>query len=139
MESPYHLIGKKRVSPVAIQNKVNIQAMWRWLAVVPWMGVIFALSATPSIATPLEPAYDFTLKKLAHITVYAVLTILLFWALRLHITHKGQTLLAAAFVTGLYACSDKWHQTFVAGREGTLRDVGIDALGAVGMSVWLRI
>ena len=124
------------VPSIMYDNKVIV---WRWLAVILWMGVIFALSATPSIATPLEPAYDFTLKKLAHITVYAILTILLFRALRLHITNKGHAVVTAALLAILYALSDEWHQTFVPGREGTLRDVGIDAVGAVGMSMWLRI
>ena len=74
MDSPDVLIGKKRVSRIAIHTKVNAQAVWRWSAVILWMGAIFALSATPSIATPLEPVYDFTFKKLAHVTVYAILT-----------------------------------------------------------------
>ena len=139
MHSRHVVITKNRASRISIHNKVNVQALWRWLAVILWMGVIFALSATPSIATPLEPAFDFTLKKLAHITVYAILTILLFRALRLHITNKDHAVVTAALLTILYALSDEWHQTFVPGREGTLRDVGIDAIGAVGMSMWLRI
>jgi hypothetical protein len=44
----------------------------RWSAVVFWMGGIFALSGTPSLASPFEPVYDFILRKLAHLTVYAV-------------------------------------------------------------------
>jgi VanZ family protein len=139
MDSQRVLIGKKRVSGLGVHNKLNAQAVWRWSAVVLWMGAIFALSATPSIATPLEPLYDFTFKKVAHVTVYAILTVLLFRALRFHITHKGRALLTAALVAVLYAFSDEWHQTFVPGREGTLRDVGIDAIGAVGMSMWLGI
>ena len=139
MHSPHLLIGKKRVSRVAIHKKVNVQAVWRWSAVILWMGVIFAISAAPSIATPLEPLYDFTFKKVTHVTVYGILTVLLFWALRIHIRHKGRALVTAALVAVLYAFSDEWHQTFVPGREGTLRDVGIDAVGAVGMSMWLRI
>ena len=139
MHSPHVLIGKKRVSCVAIYKEVNVQAVWRWSAVILWMGVIFALSAAPSIATPLEALYDFTFKKVAHVTVYGILTVLLFWALRIHITHKGRALVTAALVAVLYAFSDEWHQTFVPGREGTLRDVAIDAVGAVGMSMWLRI
>jgi VanZ family protein len=138
MDSPGVLIGKKRASGVVIQ-KVSLQVAWRWLAVILWMAMIFALSATPSIATPLEPVYDFTFKKLAHITVYAILTILLFRALRLHITNKGHAVVIAVLLAILYALSDEWHQTFVPGREGTLRDVGIDAIGAVGMYMWLRI
>jgi VanZ family protein len=122
-----------------IHRRMNVQAVWRWSAVILWMGAIFALSATPSIATPLDPLYDFTFKKLAHMIVYATLTVFLFRALRLHITRKGHALLTAALVAISYAFSDEWHQTFVPGREGTLRDVGIDAIGAVGMSMWLGI
>ena len=129
MDSPDVLIGKKRVSRIAGHNKVNAQAIWRWSAVILWMVMIFAVSATPSIATPLEPVYDFTFKKVAHVTVYAILTVLLFRAFRLHITHKGHALFAAALVAVLYAFSDEWHQTFVPGREGTLHDVAIDAVG----------
>jgi VanZ family protein len=122
-----------------IQKKVNVQAVWRWLAVMLWMVAIFTLSATPSIATPFEPGYGLTFKKFAHVTVYGISTGLLFWAVRMHITHKGRALVTAALVAVLYACFDEWHQTFVPGRAGTLRDVGIDAVGAVGMSMWLRI
>jgi len=102
------------------------------------MGAIFAVSDIPSIATPFEPAYDFSFKKLAHVTVYGILTELLFSAVRIHIRHKGYALLIAAFVAFLYACSDEWHQTLVPGREGTLRDIVIDAAGAVGASIWIR-
>jgi len=81
------------------------------------MGAIFALSATPSIATPFEPVYDFTFKKIVHVTVYGILTALLFNALRIHIRHRGYALLTAAVVAILYAFSDEWHQTFVPGAK----------------------
>jgi VanZ family protein len=102
------------------------------------MGLIFAVSAIPSIATPLEPVYDFTFKKLAHATEFGILTALLFSAVRMHIRHESHALVTAVLITVLYAVSDEWHQTFVPGREGTSRDVAIDTLGAVGMSIWLR-
>jgi VanZ family protein len=51
--------------------------LWRWSSVILWMGLIFALSSIPSIETLLEPTSDFTVKKLAHVTVYGILTILL--------------------------------------------------------------
>ncbi len=109
-----------------------MKVVMRWLAVVLWMGVIFALSATPSLASPFEPVYDFILRKLAHVTIYAVLTTLLFRAFRLHMARATYAWLLAMLVAGLYACSDEWHQTFVPGREGSLRDVGIDTLGIAG-------
>jgi VanZ family protein len=115
---------------------VIVHPALRWLAVVLWMGVIFALSAAPSLRSPFEPFFDFILRKLAHIAEYGVLTALLFSALRVHITREGHALLIAVLVAVLYAFSDEWHQTFVPGREGSLRDVAIDGLGVVGVSLW---
>jgi VanZ family protein len=96
------------------------------------MGLIFALSATPSFASPFEPIYDFILRKLAHVTVYAVLTLLMHGALRQHMVRSTHTWLLALLIAMLYACSDEWHQTFVPGREGTVRDVVIDSVGIIG-------
>ena len=115
-----------------------MQAMWRWLAVVLCMGVIFALSATPSLASPFEPFYDFVLRKLAHGAEYVVLTALLFRALRLHMARRDHALLMAILVAMMYAFSDEWHQTLVPGRDGSLRDVSVDALGIAAMAIWLR-
>jgi VanZ family protein len=113
----------------------------RWLAVVLWMGAIFVLSNVPSLAPlapPLEPSGDFMAKKLAHMAEYAILTALLFHAVRPHVKRAPHALLISALVGILYAFSDEWHQTFVAGRHGSLRDVGLDALGIAGISAWLR-
>lgn len=135
MHSPRVLVVKVLPFRIANQRSVIFQAALRWSAVVSWIGVIFALSAIPSFATPLDPFYNFILKKLAHLTEYVILTALLFWALRLHITRRAQVVLMAALIAVLYAISDEWHQTFVPGREGSLRDVAIDALGVVGVSL----
>jgi VanZ family protein len=138
MQSSYVLIGKRRVSRIPIHKRGTVQAVLRWLAVILWMGAIFAVSDISSIATPFEPVYDFTFKKLAHVAVYGILTALLFSAMRMHIRHRGYALFTAVLIAILYAFSDEWHQTFVPGREGTLRDVAVDALGAVGAFIWLR-
>jgi VanZ family protein len=121
---------------IGIQENVIVHPALRWLAVVLWMGLIFALSATPSLRSPFEPFFDFILRKLAHMGEYGVLTALLFSALRVHITREGHALLIAVLVAVLYAFSDEWHQTFVPGREGSLRDVAVDGLGVVGVSLW---
>jgi VanZ family protein len=92
-----------------------------WLPVVVWAGVIFALSSIPALGTGLG-GWDVLLRKLAHITEYAVLAFLLRRAL------SAPWAFAAAV---LYAISDEIHQSFVRGREGRLRDVLIDAVGIV--------
>jgi VanZ family protein len=135
----HSLLAKKPVRWMTIRGNVNKKAALWWLAAILWMGAIFVLSAIPSITTPFdEPAYDFTFKKFAHVTVYGILTALLFGALRIHIKHQVYALLTAILVSVLYGCSDEWHQTFVPGRKGTLRDVAIDGVGAIVASVWLR-
>ena len=38
----------------------------------------------------------------------------------------------------LYACTDEFHQSFVAGRGSTVIDVGIDALGSGFALLWAK-
>ena len=94
----------------------------RYLPALVWMGVIFALSAQPDLSTGLG-TWDFVLRKLAHMSEYAVLWLLWWRALGLR-----RPLLAAAIAVA-YAATDEVHQTFVAGRHGTPVDVAIDAVG----------
>jgi VanZ family protein len=101
--------------------------MLRWVAVLLWMGGIFVLSSIPSLHSPF--GYDFLLRKLAHMGVYAGLTVLLFLALRQHTDGTRRAWLLAVLLAGAYALTDEWHQTIVPGRHGTFRDVGIDMLG----------
>ena len=102
-----------------------------WLLVGGWMGVIFALSSIPSLRVPFAHSHDFVLRKLAHIGEYAVLTGLLWWALRRHTNSRVRAWLLAALAAALCGLSDEWHQSWIAGRYGSFRDVGIDALGIV--------
>ena len=105
-------------------------ALSLWLPVLVWAGVIFAFSSVPSLGTGLG-TWDLVLRKLAHVTEYAVLGFLLSRAVR---RPAVAVLLAAA-----YAVTDEVHQTFVEGRHGAPRDVAIDAVGAlVGALAWLR-
>jgi VanZ family protein len=105
--------------------------MLRWVAVLLWMGGIFVLSSIPSLHSPFAPLYDFMLRKLAHIGVYAGLTVLLFLALQQHTDSTWRAWLLAVLLAGAYALTDEWHQTTVPGRQGSFRDVGIDMLGIV--------
>jgi Predicted integral membrane protein len=103
----------------------------RWLPVLVWAGVIFALSSIPSLSSGLG-AWDTVLRKGAHMTEYAILACLLVRATA-----------SSAWAFGLavaYAATDEFHQTFVHGRHGSPIDVGIDAVGAlIGLGVWQRL
>jgi VanZ family protein len=102
----------------------------RWLPVVLWAAVIFAFSSVPSLSSGLGTA-DLVLRKLAHVTEYAVLGVLLARAL----PELG------ALAAGLaYAVTDEVHQHFVPGRHAALLDVAIDATGVlIGILLARRI
>jgi VanZ family protein len=101
-----------------------------WFPVVGWAGVIFAMSAVPSLSSGLG-VWDTVLRKGAHVTEYAVLGALLLRALGRDVP---------SFLAGVaYAATDEFHQHFVAGRHASPVDVGIDAIGvAVGVLAWRR-
>ena len=102
-----------------------------WLPVVAWAAVIFAFSSVPHLGTGLG-TWDLILRKIAHTAEYAVLGALLMRA-------TARPWLAWALGV-LYAVSDEFHQTFVAGRHGTPVDVAIDSVGIVlGIVVWRRV
>jgi VanZ family protein len=95
--------------------------------VLVWAGVIFAFSSIPSLSTHLG-TWDLVLRKLAHMTEYAVLALLL--------VRATGSAMWALLLTVAYACTDELHQTFVRGRHGSPVDVGIDAVGAlIGLSL----
>jgi len=93
-----------------------------WLPVVFWAGVIFALSAIPSLGTDLG-AWDVVLRKLAHLVEYAVLGALLVRTLR------REPL--AVLIGSAYAVTDEVHQAFVGGRQGSPIDWLIDTAGVL--------
>lgn len=91
-----------------------------------WMALIFVLSGQPS--DEIDRAWwDVFLRKVAHVTEYAVLTAL--WWRALHALGAGRPLVAAVAIAFLYAATDEFHQTFVDGRQGTPVDVMIDSIG----------
>jgi len=111
-----------------------------WLPVFLWALVIFTLSNFPTQKTSEIFWQDFILKKTAHFIEYAFLFVLVYRALRN--TREGTMTAQIIFVTLilviLYAMTDEYHQTFILGREGTVRDILIDTLGALfaGYSLW---
>ena len=83
----------------------------------------------------------FVIVKGWHATEYGILVFLCEKTLRnltkLRRFHRIGIALAFAI---LFAATDEWHQTFVPGRDGCVRDVLIDSLGAfaVTIALWLH-
>ena len=104
-------------------NRRN-RTLLRAVAPLLLMGVIFYFSAQSSSGD--HAWWDVILRKLGHVTGYALLTALWWWALR---GVTGRPLLIAVCIAFAYACTDEFHQTFVSGRTGTPVDVAIDSIG----------
>ncbi len=133
-----------------------------WLPVLFWLGLIFigstdALSAehTSRFLVPflrwLDPHISWTtlnslqvlIRKLGHLTEYAILATLVWRALRLGIVWKSpisspfwSTLIGCA----IFAASDEFHQSFVPSRTSSLHDVMIDLCGAlIGLAICVAL
>jgi VanZ family protein len=107
-----------------------------WLPPLLLMGVIFALSAQPSLDSGLGPI-DLIGRKLIHFGSYALLCFLWWRALRSVTNDRIAVVLAFVLASG-YAITDEFHQTFVEGRHGTPVDWAIDSAGAalVALRLW---
>jgi len=93
------------------------------------MILIFYVSSIPDLPSNEVFVMDFIFKKSAHVFEYSILFLLWFRAL-------GNTNpLPALILSVAYSFTDEIHQIFVPGRTGLLRDVGIDSIGMIIMSL----
>ncbi len=83
---------------------------------------------TPEEQTALAQRIEFPVRKGAHMTEYAILAVLFLGIVsRRELTRRE--LVRAVFLAAVYAAADEFHQRFVPGRSGQLRDVLIDSAG----------
>ncbi|WP_278628212.1 VanZ family protein [Thomasclavelia cocleata] len=75
---------------------------------------------------------SFMIRKIAHMSEYAILLLFIYYGLYKTITYKYQ-LLISLLITFIYACSDEFHQLFIPGRSGQFIDILIDTSGALIM------
>jgi VanZ family protein len=128
-----------------------------WGPVILWMGFTFLMStnlfSSDNTSRIIEPMLKFLfpsmsphhlrilhgiIRKLAHLTEYFVLSLLLFRAFKARSTehHGWRWALFSLLVIAIFAAGDEFHQTFVSTRTPSVYDVGIDALGGIlGQSV----
>ena len=85
------------------------------------------------IATETLAQIHFYVRKLGHISEYAILAMLLWRAVRsaTNLRMKKSIVFVAVWLAcGIFATSDEFHQTFIASRTATSSDVLVDICGA---------
>ncbi len=84
----------------------------------------------PDIAPATVAQVHLLVRKAAHVTEYAILTGLLFRALRWHLDSLGRRAFFALLPALIFAPVDEFHQSFVPSRTSSPIDVLIDYSGA---------
>ena len=108
--------------------------------IVSATGTLLRLHIDEERLREIADAIEHFVRKGAHMTEYAILAILIhLWLGRWQISRFRASGIAAALAI-LYACSDEFHQLFVAGRAGMVSDVLVDSAGAVlGLALFLCV
>ena len=139
---------------------LNAPARNAWLLVLAWLGLILVGSgdglSAPNTSRFLQPLLHWlfpmlspkglwqgivAIRKGGHLTEFAILALLArhAWVRTLNgrAALAGLSPAALAFTFAvLCAAGDEWRQSFVPSREGSLRDVLIDAVGAA-LGLWV--
>lgn len=141
----------------------DIHKLLAWTAAFTWMGFIFILSHQPAsssselssgivqiiseMTTTVFPFISididqlhFYIRKGAHFFAYFTLGILVLHAITLRHKMTLRYFMISLVICVLYAMSDEFHQLFIPGRSGEVRDVLIDSAGSViGLSVYVSV
>lgn len=123
--------------PKDLSIKTIINAL---LPPLTWATLIFYLSNQSTLPSPNLATLDFILKKLGHLTVYAVFYWLVWRALFLLSNQESRITksiwLTTFIICMLYAISDEWHQSLTPNRTASWRDVGFDFAGMTTAFLW---
>ena len=133
-----------------------------WVPVLIWLGVIFVGSTdlmsaehtsriigpilrwfNPNVSFETIAPVQFIVRKIGHLSEYAVLAILIWRAFRrgrYWQTKMSILFLAAWFLCAVFAASDEFHQSFVPSRTASPKDVMIDICGAlIGLTICVAV
>ena len=106
----------------------------RWIPALMVMTIIFLFSSRASDDLPNFLGWDYVIKKMAHVFIYAVLALAFFFAFHYLPKYRWTAWVLAV----LYALTDEFHQSFVPGRHPSMMDILVfDNFGAL-LALWLH-
>ena len=106
----------------------------RWVPALIVMGVIFWVSSTPGSNLPDFGVFENLVETGGHFLGYVLLAQAYLFAIGSQGTRSWWI---AGFLAILYGISDEIHQSFVPGRDASIIDLGVDALG-ISLSLLAR-
>lgn len=119
-----------------------------FIPAILWMGLIFFFSSQNGTASDSNSYFlinllgkiginisssiglsvaNFIVRKTAHVTEYFILFMLLYFGFKK--IYLKNIIIYPAIITILYSISDEFHQLFIEGRSGKIKDVFIDSIG----------
>lgn len=106
----------------------------RWIPALLMMGVIFWISSTPGSNLPDFGVFENLVETGGHFLGYVLLAQAYLFAIG---DQEAKAWWIAGFLAILYGISDEIHQSFVPGRDTSMIDLGVDALG-ISLSLLAR-
>lgn len=82
---------------------------------------------------------EYPVRKLAHMSEYFLLAVALSFPFYVYGLRGFPLMLVAGFICVAFACGDEYHQSFVAGRGPSVKDVVIDSIGSFFGILTVRI
>lgn len=106
----------------------------RFIPAIIWMAVIFYFSSRQTTGIGGDSYWlRFAILKSFHVIEYCLLLIFISFAFNFKLN------LLPIFIAYLYGCTDEFHQTFVSGRTGHLRDTFFDLFGILIGFIFIKL
>jgi VanZ family protein len=106
----------------------------------PWLTTLINAIVGHQLPKSGFETLHFAIRKLAHLTEYGILGLLLFRAIRADrpVRWNLRWSLAAIAIAAVIGSLDEWHQFFVPSRTASPRDVLVDTVGATLAQILIR-
>lgn len=128
----YYLSGQDGVTSAGLSLKVSIK-------VVEIASKLFDHPLSPAEVADYADLIHFLIRKCAHVTLYFLLAVSVSFPLYVYGLRGIPLMLIAGGFCVAFACGDEYHQSMVAGRGPSKRDVMIDSIGVLAGVILVRI
>ena len=128
----YYLSGQDGITSAGLSLKVSIK-------VVEIASKVFDHPLTPEEIMHYADLIHFLIRKCAHMGLYFLLAVSVSFPLYVYGLRGIPLMIIAGGFCVAFACGDEYHQSLVAGRGPSKKDVMIDSIGVLAGVITVRI